>query len=96
MQGFQQHGLGVVPRRQGLGFKDQGLQSVRGANLKALTASLLPWELKVFCPPEVDRLWGIWGSYYNIPKAIFYLLKGTIGSRVERESWESGKPGAHP
>ena len=21
-------------------------------------------------------LWGIWGSYYNSPKAIFYLLKG--------------------
>ena len=20
--------------------------------------------------------WGIWGSYCNIPKAIFYLLKG--------------------
>ena len=24
----------------------------------------------------VDRLWGIWGSYYHIPKAFFYLLKG--------------------
>ena len=23
----------------------------------------------------VDRLWGIWGSYYNTPKAMFYLLK---------------------
>ena len=21
-------------------------------------------------------VWGIWGSYYKIPKAIFYLLKG--------------------
>ena len=21
-------------------------------------------------------MWGIWGSYYDIPKAIFYLLKG--------------------
>ena len=27
-------------------------------------------------PLKVDRIWGIWGSYYNIPKAIFYLLKG--------------------
>ena len=27
-------------------------------------------------PPSVDIMWGIWGSYYNIPKAIFYLLKG--------------------
>ena len=22
------------------------------------------------------RIWGIWGSYYHIPKAIFYLLQG--------------------
>ena len=28
--------------------------------------------------PHVDRIWGICGSYYNIPKALFYLLKGTI------------------
>ena len=27
-------------------------------------------------PPLVDRIWGIRGSYYDIPKAIFYLLKG--------------------
>ena len=26
--------------------------------------------------PLRDRLWGIWGSYYDIPRAIFYLLKG--------------------
>ena len=25
---------------------------------------------------EVDRIGGIWGSYYKIPKAIFYLLEG--------------------
>ena len=29
-----------------------------------------------YSPPEVDRIWGIWGSYSNIPKAILYLLKG--------------------
>ena len=29
-----------------------------------------------YSPPEVDRIWGIWGSYYDIPKTIFYLLKG--------------------
>ena len=23
-------------------------------------------------------MWGIWGSYYNIPKAIFYLRKGGL------------------
>ena len=24
----------------------------------------------------LDRIWCIWGAYYNIPEAIFYLLKG--------------------
>ena len=33
-------------------------------------------RFRVYSPPEVDRVWSIWGSYYNIPKAIFYLLKG--------------------
>ena len=23
----------------------------------------------------MDRMWGIWGSHFNLPKAIFYLLK---------------------
>ena len=27
-------------------------------------------------PPLVHRVWGMLGSYYNIPKAKFYLLKG--------------------
>ena len=26
--------------------------------------------------PQADRIWGIWGSYYSIRKAIFYLLNG--------------------
>ena len=30
----------------------------------------------MYSAPQVDRIWGIWGSYYNIPKAIFYLLNG--------------------
>ena len=25
-----------------------------------------------------NRTWGIWGSYYNVPEAIFYLLKVAI------------------
>ena len=29
-----------------------------------------------YSPPQVDTIWGIWGSNYNIPRAIFYLLKG--------------------
>ena len=35
----------------------------------------------VYSPPQVDRIWGTWGSYYDIPKAIFYLLTGDC--RVE-------------
>ena len=34
-----------------------------------------------YSPPEVDRIWGIWGSYSNIPKGIFYLLKGNYRCR---------------
>ena len=30
----------------------------------------------VSSPPKVDRIWGIWGSYFNVPKAIVYLLEG--------------------
>ena len=32
-----------------------------------------------YSPPEVDRLWGMWGSYYILPKDIFHLLKGDYG-----------------
>ena len=31
------------------------------------------WE---YSPPEVDGIWGIWGSDYIMAKTIFYLLKG--------------------
>ena len=34
----------------------------------------------VYSPPYVDRIWCILGSYYDMPKARFYLLKG--GCRV--------------
>ena len=30
----------------------------------------------IYSPPQVERIWGTWGSYYSIPNAIFYLLKG--------------------
>ena len=26
---------------------------------------------------------GIWGSYFNIPEAIFYLLRGTMSLNLE-------------
>ena len=39
-------------------------------------SKILPPKVKPYNPPEVHRIWGIWGSYYNIRKAIVYLLKG--------------------
>ena len=30
----------------------------------------------IYSPPQADTIWGIWGSYHNLHKAIFYLLKG--------------------
>ena len=37
----------------------------------------------VYSPHQVDRIWGIRGSYVysSIQKAIFYLLKGDCSSR---------------
>ena len=45
-------------------------------------------------------MWGIWGSYYDIPKAIFYLLKGDYrvlgfaGLRVNVCTFYKPAPGA--
>ena len=36
--------------------------------------SSMPLNPKPYSPPDVDRIWGIWGSSYNIPKPVFYLL----------------------
>ena len=35
--------------------------------------------LRIHRPPKGDRIWGIWGSYPNIPRAKLFLLK--------RDSW---------
>ena len=35
-------------------------------------------------PPKVDRIGGIWGSQYNMPKAIFYLREGDYKPQVPR------------
>ena len=43
---------------------------------RSTVVSVLNISTQCYSPPEVDRIWGIWGSYYNIPKAIFYLPKG--------------------
>ena len=46
------------------------------AVVQVLSKYMMIKDLDPYSPPYVDRIWGIWGSYYNIPKAIFYLLKG--------------------
>ena len=47
-----------------------GMVSVKGLGF------LSEFQENLYSPPEVHRIWGIWGSYYTIPKAIFYILKG--------------------
>ena len=31
-----------------------------------------------YSPPYLDRTWGTWGSYYNMPKPYFIYLRVTI------------------
>ena len=45
-------------------------------------------------PPLVDRIWAIWGSYYNIPKAIFYLLKGDYKAKNQDMAIRISEPGS--
>ena len=30
--------------------------------------------MRTYSPPQVDRIWGIVGSFYNLPKAIFHSV----------------------
>ena len=36
---------------------------------------------------EYRRIWGMWGSYCNTPKAMLYLLKGTIAMQGVVRNW---------
>ena len=35
-----------------------------------------------YSPLGVDRTWGIWGLYYNVPKPYSLYLRGTISREV--------------
>ena len=64
-----------------------GFKQIRGKPLKFLGAGFKhvqgdPLCHKYIAPPKVDRIWGIWGSYYDMLEAIFYLLKGDYEPRV--------------
>ena len=48
----------------------------RASKLESSNARIAPPILQIMFPPKYVGVWDIWGSYYDIPKAIFYLLKG--------------------
>ena len=60
------------------------------------------WQVgKRYSPPQVNRIWGIWESYYNIPKAIVNLPKGDYSfkwpplhcARARKASHHEAHPG---
>ena len=57
-----------------LGFRVLGFRGVGSRDPQGL---LLHQKKEVCATVDmVVRIWGIWGSHDNIPKAMFYLLKG--------------------
>ena len=48
---------------------------MRGPRKPSCFLSLSYLDLLTASEWEIDRIWGICGSYYTIPKTIFYLLK---------------------
>ena len=78
-------GFGAERLRLAVGVRVQGsrLRSATRMHLnpKSYTLNPKPCAIRLhnsrpYSPPQVDRIWGIWGSSYSIPKAIFNLLKG--------------------
>ena len=69
-----------------LNSKATASATIHSANMAGILAQNQFWHKKalsqVYSPPSVDRIWGIWGSYYNIPKNIFALLRGDYTCRV--------------
>ena len=60
---------------------------VPNSALSCVVPALLLTDSAPFLVPDLplvnlssplSRIWGRWGSYCNIPKAILYLLKGTM------------------
>ena len=45
-------------------YRDNGQKMETTIRVKGL-------GFRAYSPPSVDRIWGIWGSYNNVPKAIF-------------------------
>ena len=54
--------------------------------------TLNPQTPNAYSPRKVDRIWGIWGSYYTLPKAIFHLLTGDYKPKANKHqngSWQT-------
>ena len=69
MEDFEHQQQGCLDCHRVLEDDDQASGKMRGS-------------FQTYSPPSVDRMWGIWGSYYNIPEAIFDLLKGVYNQGV--------------
>ena len=71
-------GSSSVPRvaARAIYLRVEWLRRHRGTQPPALQRPGPAPGIWAIVPPKVDRIWGIWGLSYNIPKAIFYLLKG--------------------
>ena len=48
---------------------------ILGIMAKKMEITMYGLGFRIYDPAEVDRTWGIWGSYYNIPKAIWGTVK---------------------
>ena len=59
-------------------IKDQGERSrvKLSRNLPKSHIVGQPRATFCICAHDVDRIWGIWGSYYKVPNDIFHLLTG--------------------
>ena len=68
-----------LPPGFSLGFSVRCLQELLGKYRRDGAGNFTRydfWGILGYSPPEVNRTWSIWGSYHNISKAIFYILKG--------------------
>ena len=71
------------PHRRYLHGLDRGAEKPRPMDLQTtpFLVSLPMWDIEGLGPRKIqdhllDRIWGIWGSHYDVPKARFDLLKG--------------------
>ena len=62
------------------------LHQLRGSPAWCQGLQMLKCTLQYYSPPYVDRIRAIWGSYFDIPKAIFYLLRGDCNDEKPKDT----------